>query len=143
MEVYYSSHSVYRTEYHIVFTTKYRRKALNLGFAKYTEIIIRETVDTMAGCIIKELNVQPEHVHVIIIIPPRYAVSKVVEIIKTRSANKVRKKFLWLKEHLYYGTNSLWSTGYFVSTIGLNETVIRRYVRYQQNQDSGQAKLEF
>lgn len=54
----------------------------------------------------------------------------------------VREKFEWLNK-VYYGTPSLWSRGYFVSTIGMNEEMIRRYVKYQQRQDSGQAKLEF
>lgn len=88
-----------------------------------------------------ELNVQPEHVHIMIIIPPKFAVAKIVEIIKSRSAKVVRKEIKWL-DKLYDNTNSLWTTGYFVSTIGINEDVIRRYVKYQQKQDSGQAKLE-
>jgi len=88
-----------------------------------------------------ELNVQPEHVHLVAIIPPKYSVAKVVEIIKSRSAKEVRKEIEWL-DKLYYDTSSLWTVGFFVSTVGINEEMIKKYVRYQQKQDSGQAKLE-
>lgn len=142
MEVKYSGHSVYRTEYHIVWVTKYRRKALNSGFAKYTDTVLRDIAKNIEAVEVVELNVQPEHVHVVLVIPPRYAVSKVIEIMKSRSAKAVREKFDWL-DNVYYGTKSLWSVGYFVSTIGLDEKMIKNYVKHQQNQNSGQAKLEF
>lgn len=142
MEYLYSSHSVYYTVYHIVFVTKYRRKVLNPGFAKYADSVIMDIVDGMEGVRIQELNVQSEHTHMVILIPPKYSVSKVVEVIKSQSAKIIRKKFKWM-DKVYFGTNSLWSVGYFVSTVGLNEAAIRRYVKYQRKQDSGQAKLEF
>jgi len=88
-----------------------------------------------------EINIQPEHVHLVLIIPPKYSVSKVVEIIKSRSAKIIRKEIQWL-EKLYDTTNSMWTVGYFVSTVGIDEGVVRRYVKYQQEQDSGQAELE-
>lgn len=65
----YSGHSVYRTEYHIVWVTKYRRKALNLGFAKYTDKVLREIVKRIEAVEVIGLNVQPEHVHIVLIIP--------------------------------------------------------------------------
>lgn len=142
MEYYYSSHSVYYTSYHIVFVTKYRRKALSPGFAKYADTVIRNIAAGMDGVIIQELNVQPDRVHLVITIPPRYTVAKIVEVIKSMSAKIIRKKFDWLNK-VYYGTPSLWSVGYFVSTVGVNENVIRKYVKYQQSQDSYQAKLDF
>lgn len=95
----------------------------------------------MAGVEVLELNVQPEHVHLVAVVPPKYAVAKVIEIIKSRSAKEVRKENAWL-DKLYYDTPSLWTVGYFVSTVGINEETIRKYVKYQQKQDSGQAKLE-
>jgi len=143
VEIRVSAHSAYRTEYHIVFVTKYRHRALNPAkFRSVTEQALRDTIDRIVSVELIELNVQPEHVHLMIIIPPKYAVAKVVEIIKSRSAKVVRKEIQWL-DKLYYNTPSLWTVGYFVSTVGINETIIRNYVRYQQKQDSGQAKLEF
>ena len=143
MEVRLSGHTVYRTEYHIVFVTKYRRRALNPAlFRKVVKQVIEEVVDKLEAVELLEISVQPEHVHMMLIIPPRYAVSKVVEIIKSRSAKVVRGRIEWL-DKVYYGTRGLWSRGYFVSTVGIDEEVIRHYVKYQQEQDSGQAKLEF
>lgn len=142
MEIRVSSHSVYRTQYHLVIVTKYRYRALNpVLFRTTTEHAIKEAIDHILGVELVEINVQPEHVHMVIIIPPKYAVSKIVEIIKSRSAKVVRSKIQWL-DKLYDGIHSLWSVGYFVSSIGLDETMIRKYVKYQQEQDSGQAKLE-
>ena len=138
-----SGHSVYRTQYHIVFVTKYRRRALNPAkFRQVAQRYIQQAASTIDGVVIEELNIQPDHVHMMVIIPPRYAVSKVVEIIKSVSAKHIRREIPWL-DSIYYGTQSLWTVGYFVSTVGIDEDIIRRYVRYQDEQDSGQAQLEF
>ena len=141
MKLIQSGHSVYHTEYHIVFCTKYRLKTLSPGFAKYTEKILLNIAEKIQGVATKEINVMPEHVHIVIIIPPKYAVAKVVEILKSRSTKVMREKFEWLDKP-YYGTTSLWSPGYCATTVGINEDVIRRYVKYQQRQDNGQAKLD-
>lgn len=142
MEIRLAAHSAYRTEYHIVFVTKYRYRALNPAkFRQSAEHWIKEICLRITGVEVIELNVQPEHVHLVAIIPPKYSVAKVVEIIKSRSAKEVRKEIEWL-DKLYYDTSSLWTVGFFVSTVGINEEMIKKYVRYQQKQDSGQAKLE-
>ena len=96
----------------------------------------------MPGVEILEINIQPDHIHGVVIIPPKYAVSAVMERIKGRSASMLRKKFAWLAK-VYWKENVVWSPGYFVSTVGVNEQQIIRYVRWQGSQDSGQAKLEF
>ena len=94
----------------------------------------------MPGVEIIEQDMQPDHIHTIMIIPPKYSVSSVIGRLKGQSASKLRKKFAWLKK-VYWKENIVWSPGYFVSTIGLNEEQILKYVKWQQNQDSGQAKL--
>lgn len=142
MEIRVLNHSAYRTQYHIVWVTKYRHRVLNpVNFKKRVEAVIRDIAERIVGVEVEELNAQPEHVHMLAIIPPKYAVSKVVEIIKSQSAKVMRKEFTWFDKP-YYDTPSLWSVGFFVSTIGLDEKMIRNYVKYQQKQDSGQAKLE-
>jgi len=75
------------------------------------------------------------------IIPPKYAVSEIVGKIKCQTASKLRKKFSWLSK-VYWKDNIVWSPGYFVSTTGLDEKSILEYIKWQQNQDLGQAKLE-
>ena len=142
MEIRILAHTAYRCQYHIVFVTKYRRRALNPAlFREVTKKAIEHAVSAIDAVELVEVNIQPEHVHMVLIIPPKYAVSKVVEIIKSHSAKEVRALIQWL-DKVYYGTNSLWTVGYFVSTVGIDEEIIRKYVKYQQKQDSGQAKLE-
>ena len=96
----------------------------------------------MPGCEIIEKNIQVDHIHLLMIIPPKYAVSDVVGQIKGVTSSNLRKKFSWLKK-VYWKKNIVWSPGYFVSTVGVDEEKIIKYIRWQQSQDSGQAKLEF
>jgi len=77
----------------------------------------------------------------VMIIPPKYKVSEVISRIKAQAASKLRKNFSWLSK-VYWKENIVWSPGYFVSTIGLDEKAILKYVRWQNIQDLGQAKLE-
>jgi putative transposase len=95
----------------------------------------------LPGCEIIKYNIQPEHIHMIIIIPPKYAVSAVIGKIKGKTSSELRKKFRWFKLR-YSRENIVWSPGCFVSTVGLDEGKILKYVEYQGRQDSGQAKLE-
>ena len=95
---------------------------------------------SMPGCEIIEINIQVDHIHLVMIIPPKYAVSEVVGRIKGKTASELRKKFKWL-EKVYWKENVVWSTGYFVSTIGIDEDKVLKYVQWQESQDSGQAKL--
>ena len=142
MEIRVSAHAAYRTEYHIVWVTKYRHRVLNpANFKKRVEEVIKDIAGRIVGVEIVELNAQPEHVHMVAIIPPKYAVAKVIEILKSQSAKVMRKEIAWFDKP-YYDTPSFWSVGYFASTIGINEEMIRKYVKYQKKQDSGQAKLE-
>jgi len=135
-----SGHSVYRTEYHVVWIPKYRRKILNSGVKEYLNKLWPKILKGIPGVEILEQNIQGDHIHTVMIIPPKYSVSDVIGQIKGQSASKLRKKFQWM-EKVYWKENIVWSPGYFVSTIGLNEDQIIKYVQWQENQDSGQAKL--
>jgi putative transposase len=97
---------------------------------------------SLPGCEIRNCNIQPDHIHTIVIIPPRYAVSDVVGRIKCQTASILRKRFSWLKK-VYHKENVVWSTGFFVSTVGLDEEEALAYVQWQGRQDLGQAKLDF
>ena len=136
-----SSHTVYRTQYHIVFIPKYRRKILNPGVASYLSKLFPHVLRTMPGTEIVEQNIQIDHIHTVMIIPPKYAVSDVVGLMKGKTASELRKKFAWLKK-VYWKENIVLSPGYFVSTVGIDEDIIIRYVRWQQSQDSGQTTLD-
>jgi len=141
MENRYSGHGVYRTEYHVVWIPKYRRKILNPGLRGYISKLFPKILKQMPGVELIEVSLQPDHIHAIMVIPPKYAVSDVIGRIKGQTASMLRKKFAWL-ERVYWKENIVWSPGYFVSTVGLNEQSIMRYVSWQGSQDSGQAKLD-
>ena len=142
METRFSGHGVYRTEYHVVWIPKYRRRVLNPGVRGYISKLFPKILREMPGVEIVETNMQVDHIHVIMMIPPKYAASDVIGRIKGKSVSNLRKRFAWFGK-VYWKENIVWSPGYFVSTVGLNEQQIMRYVKWQGRQDSGQAKLEF
>ena len=141
MEARLSGHGLYRTEYHIVWITKYRRRILNPGITAYLSKLFPKILKSMPGCEIIEQNIQPEHIHMLMLIPPKYAVSEVVGEMKQHTAARLREKFKYLGK-VYWKEQVVWSPGYFVSTIGIDEDKITEYVKWQGHQDSGQAKLE-
>ena len=141
MEIRLSGHSAYRTEYHIVWIPKYRYRVLNPGVKAYLIKLFPKLMAELPGCEIVKYKIQPDHVHIVMIIPPKYAVSPVVGTMKGMTSSQLRKKFAWMKLR-YPRENILWSPGYFVSTVGVEEAAILKYVEYQGLQDSGQAKLE-
>lgn len=89
----------------------------------------------------KEVNHDQDHLHLLVSIPPKMAVGDVVRIIKSNTSRELKQKFPFLLE-LYRRTDGAWSDGYFVTTVGINETIIRKYIEQQGQEDSGQAKLD-
>jgi putative transposase len=141
METRLSGHSVSCTEYHIVWIPKYCYRILNLGVRAYLEKLIPIVIKTIPGCEMVEYNIQVDHIHMVMVIPPKYAVSEVIGRIKGVTASKLRNRFGWLRKR-YQRENVVWSPGYYVSTIGIDEDKVIKYVQWQEHQDSGQAKLE-
>ena len=90
---------------------------------------------------ILKINHDKDHIHLLISIPPKMSIGSAVRIIKSNTARRLKEKFSFLKE-VYWGTESIWSGSYFVSTVGVNEKIIRRYIEMQGKEDAGQAKLE-
>lgn len=135
-----SNHSVYRTEYHLVWIPRYRRKILTKGVKQYTEKVINNLPDIDPDIVIIKLNVQLDHIHMVIVIPPRIAVADAIQFIKSRSSKIIKAKFPFLKE-VYRNQDGMWSRGYCVSTIGLNEKEILHYVEHQEKEDCGQLQL--
>ena len=135
------SSCVYCCEYHIVMTTKYRRKIFNEGIFSYFTERLKQIQEHYPEIEIIEANHDKDHVHFLISIPPKMSVGSAVRIIKSNMSVKLKEKFPFLKK-VYWGTDGIWSDGYFVSTVGINERVIKRYIELQSEEDSGQAKLE-
>jgi putative transposase len=134
------SHSVYRTEYHLVWIPRYRRKIFVPGVKQYAEIILNNVPNLEPDIEVKKLNVQLDHVHMVIVVPPRVAVASVVGYIKSQSAKQLKAKFPFL-EKVYHTGDGIWSRGYCVSSIGLNEKEILAYVEHQDHEDRGQLEL--
>ncbi len=135
------SHCVFLCDYHIVFATKYRRKVINEGVLAYLQLKIKEVNQYYPDIIFRTVNADQDHMHMLVSIPPQWPVGKVVGIIKANTARSLKTKFNFLKQ-VYWGTDSIWSDGYFVSTVGINAEIIERYIQQQGKEDSGQALLE-
>lgn len=125
----------------MVFVTKYRREILDDGVFKYMEGRLKAMNQYHPEVDILEINHDKDHIHMLVSIPPKFSVGKVVRILKSNTARDLKKKFEFLKE-VYWGTDSVWSGGYFVSTVGIDEDTVRRYIQMQGKEDAGQAKLE-
>lgn len=134
------SHCIYYCEYHLVFATKYRRKIFNEGIFEYMNERLKQVKDHYPEIDILKINHDKDHIHLLVVIPPKFSVGQVVRILKANSSKDLKRKFPFLKD-VYWGTDGIWSEGYFVSTVGANEEVIKRYIEQQGKEDSGQAQL--
>ena len=127
------SHVVYKCDYHIVWVPKYRFRILKDAVKEMVDKDIRMLCE-WKSCEVEELNVQEDHVHLMVSIPPKVSVSELMGMLKGKLAIKLFKSYPVLKKKPYWG-NHFWARGYFVSTVGLNEDVIRRYVKYQEDEE--------
>jgi len=127
------THVVYKCDYHIVFTPKYRFRILTGDVRTAVEQDLRQ-VCAWKEVEIDEMNVQVDHVHMVVSIPPRLSVSDFMGILKGKTAIRLFKSYPNLKKKPYWG-NHFWSRGYFVNTAGINEEMIHRYVKYQEDEE--------
>lgn len=143
MKLHKQAHTVYKTQYHIVWVTRFRRKILTPGVASYLRIKLEEVRKYYPDWYIEEVGMDKDHIHVHMIIPPKYSVSMVVETIKKNTSKSLREKFSHFLNKVYWDEGGIWSKGFFVSTVGINEEIIKRYIEMQGEEDAGQAQLEF
>lgn len=127
------SHSLYECKYHIVFCPKYRYRIFRDELADYTRPQIEGLCRQKEQIEVLELNIQPDHIHLVLSIPPKYAVSAVMGYLKGKLALRLFQRYEQLGKR-YWGQH-LWSRGYCVSTVGLDEDKIRKYVKWQETQD--------
>ena len=131
---------MYKCEYHVVLATKYRREVFNDGIFAYMLEKLKELKEHYPEIEILEIGHDKDHIHMLASIPPKMSVGKVIGIIKANTSRRLKEKFPFLKD-VYWGTDGLWSDGYFVTTVGINERIIQKYIQYQGQEDSGQAQL--
>ena len=132
------SHSKWLCKYHIIFTPKYRRKII---YNKYRESIrdIIKSLCSYKGIEILEGHLMPDHVHLLLSIPPKYSVSSVMGYLKGKNSLMIFERHANLKYQ--FGNRHFWSIGYYVSTVGLNEATIRKYIQDQEKEDILHDKL--
>lgn len=125
-------HTKFDCKYHVVFIPKYRRKALYGRLREHLGEVFHDLAKQRESRI-EQGNLVLDHVHMLISIPPKYAVSQVVGFIKGKSAIHIARVYCGRRKN--FTGHSFWARGYFVSTVGADETVIREYIRNQENED--------
>lgn len=126
------SHSKWECKYHVVFIPKCRRRALYKELRSHLGEVFRRLASQKESRIL-EGHLMPDHVHMLISIPPKYAVSQVIGYIKGKSAIHMARVYEEKKRN-FVGQH-FWARGYFVSTVGRDETMIREYIRHQEQED--------
>jgi putative transposase len=126
------SHSRWECKYHVVWIPKCRKKTLYGQLRKHLGEVLHELARQKESKVL-EGHLQPDHVHMLISIPPKYAVSQVVGYMKGKSAIHIARNYLGQKKN-YTGMH-FWARGYFVSTVGTDEEIVRAYIRKQEKED--------
>ena len=132
------AHTRWMCKYHIVFTPKYRRKIIYNKLRRDIVQIIKDLCK-WKGIEIIEGKAMPDHIHILVKIPPKMSISNFMGYLKGKSALMIFARHGNLKYK--FGNNNFWSTGYYVSTVGLNEATIAKYIREQDTYDKMMDKI--
>ncbi len=133
------AHTKWECKYHIVWIPKYRRKALYAELRKYLGPVLQELAQ-QRECRVEEGHLQLDHVHMLLSIPPKYAVAQVLGYIKGKSAIHIARTYLGRRQN--FTGQHLWARGYYVSTVGRDEATIREYIKKQQAEDQRLDQLD-
>ena len=137
-EVKHTAHSSYRYEYHIVFAPKYRRKVVYGGIKKDIGEILRKLCEEKKVEII-EAEACPDHIHMLVSIPPYLSIAQFVGFLKGKSSLMIFDRHANLKYK--YGNRNFWCRGYYVDTVGKNEKIIKEYIQNQLKEDYEQDQI--
>ena len=132
------AHTTWECKYHIVFAPKYRRQEIYGELKQEIGMIIRTLCERKEVTII-EAEACKDHIHLLVSIPPKLSVSSFMGYLKGKSSLMIFDKHANLKYR--FGNRKFWAEGYYVSTVGLNEATIRKYIQQQEKQDIMQDKL--
>ena len=133
------SHANWDCKYHVVWIPKYRRKVLYGQLRKHLGEIFRDLARQKESEVL-EGHLMPDHIHVLLSIPPKYAVSQVVGFIKGKSAIQIARTFQGRKKN--FTGESFWARGYYVSTVGKDEDLVREYIKKQEHEDKRLEQLK-
>ena len=134
------SHSRWECKYHVVFIPKYRRRGLYAQLRRHLGEVFHQLARQKESTI-EEGHLLPDHVHMLLSIPPKYAVSQVIGFIKGKSAIHVAR--VYGERRRNFTGQHFWARGYFVSTVGRDEAVVREYIRRQEEEDRRLDQLGF
>jgi len=132
-------HTVWDCKYHLVWIPKYRKKTLYEQLRKYLGSVFKELAVRKESRII-EGHLRPDHVHMLVSVPPKYSVAQVVGFIKGKSAIHIARTFVGRRKN--FTGQHFWARGYYVSTVGLDEEVVRNYIKNQEREDKRLDQLQ-
>jgi putative transposase len=133
------SHAIWCCEYPIIWVPKYRYRILTGPVGKEVHNCIRVFCG-QKGCEVLELNVRPDHVHLLVMVPPKISISDLMGILKGRTAIRIFNQFPYLKRKPYWG-NHFWAKGYCVDTVGLDSEMVQKYVKFQEKKERHEEQL--
>lgn len=133
------SHTRWECKYHVVFIPKYRRKAIYYELRQHLGKIFHQLA-RQKECRIEEGHLMVDHVHMLLSIPPKYSVSQVVGFIKGKSAIAIARTYLGKRQD--FTGQHFWARGYYVSTVGRDEAIVRQYIRDQEKEDQRLEQLK-
>jgi len=126
------SHTVWESKYHVVWIPEYRKKVLYGKLRDHLGALFKDLASQKESEVI-EGHLLPDHVHLLISIPPKYAVSQVVGFLKGKSAIQIARVYLGRRKN--FTGQHFWARGYYVSTVGVDEETVRAYIRGQEEED--------
>ena len=135
------THVLWHCQYHIVWVPKDRYRVLKGVIGQEVHNCIGVFCSQLR-CRVVELNVQPDHVHLLVRVPPKVSISKLMGVVKGRTALRLFTRFPYLRKRPYWG-NHFWAKGYCVDTVGVDAEIIRKYVKYQEKQELRQQELDY
>ena len=140
MQTYESlKHTTWECKYHVVFIPKCRRKTLYAQLRRDLGKVFRDLAE-QKECEVEEGHLMPDHVHMLLSVPPKYSVSSVMGFIKGKSAIHIARVYAGRRRN-FVGQH-FWARGYWVSTVGKNEAAVRRYIQDQEKEDKRLEQLE-
>jgi putative transposase len=140
MQTYESlKHTTWECKYHVVFIPKCRRKVLYQGIRQELGTVFRSLAEQWE-CQVEEGHLMPDHVHMLLSVPPKYSVSNVMGFIQGKSAIHIARVYAGRRRN-FVGQN-FWARGYWVSTVGKNEAAVRQYIQDQEKEDKRLEQLE-
>jgi putative transposase len=125
-------HTRWECKYHVVWIPKYRRKTLYGQLREYLGEVMRKLAIQRESMVI-EGHLKQDHIHMLISIPPKYSVSQVIGYIKGKSAIHIARAYMGRRKN--FTGQQFWARGYYVSTVGLDEEVVRSYIQKQEQED--------